>query len=81
MTGGGYRTLREQMQRDPLPPWRERLPIAFWRGSTTGSKDIDLYNLELNHRYQLACMSRTWPDRLDARINRAVCRDSQVRTG
>ena len=77
---GGYRTLREQMQRDPLPPWQERLPIAFWRGSTTGSKDIDLYNLELNHRYQLACMSRIWPDRLDARINRAVqCRDSQVR--
>ena len=55
---GGYRNLREQMQRDPLPPWHERLPMAFWRGSTTGSKDIDLNSLELNRRYQLARLSR-----------------------
>ena len=77
---GGYRTLREQMQRDPLPPWQDRLPLAFWRGSTTGSKDIDLISLELNRRYQLACLSRAFPDRLDARINQAVqCRNSQAR--
>lgn len=76
----GYRTLRERMQRDPLPSWHERLPLAFWRGSTTGSKNIDLKYLALNRRYQLARLSRTWPDRLDARINRAVqCRNARAR--
>lgn len=74
---GGYRTLRERMQRNPLPPWHERLTVAFWRGSTTGSKDIDLESLELNRRYQLARLSRIWPDRLDARFNRVVqCRNA-----
>ena len=77
---GGYRSLRERMQQDPLPPWHERLPLAFWRGSTTGSKDIDLETLELNRRYQLVRFSQIWPDRLDARINRAVqCRNSIAR--
>ena len=77
---GGYRALRKRMQADRLPPWSERLPIAFWRGSTTGSKGIDLNSLELNRRYQLARLSRAWPDRLDARINRAVqCRSAQDR--
>ena len=77
---GGYRALRKRMQADRLPPWCERLPIAFWRGSTTGSKGIDLNSLELNRRYQLARLSRALPDRLDARINRAVqCRSSQDR--
>ena len=28
--------------------------------------------MELNRRYQLARLSRAWPDRLDARINRVV---------
>ena len=77
---GGYRNLRERIQQNPLPPWHERLPLAFWRGSTTGSKDIDLETLELNRRYQLARLSRTWPERLDARINRAVqCCDALAR--
>ena len=69
---GGYRNLRERMQRDPLPPWHERLPLAFWRGSTTSSKEYRSEQPELNRRYQLARLSRVWPDRLDARINR-VC--------
>ena len=78
---GGYRTLRESMQQDPLPKWHERLPMAFWRGSTTGSKDIDLNTLELNIRYQLARLSRAWPHVLDARINRVVqCRNAQARS-
>ena len=78
---GGYRSLRERIQREPLPQWHERLPIAFWRGSTTGSKDIDLTSLSLNRRYQLARLSLAWPDRLDARINRAVqCRDAKAQS-
>ena len=56
------------------------MPLAFWRGSTTGSKDIDLNTLELNRRYQLARLSRAWPHRLDARINQTVqCRDAKAR--
>ena len=75
----GYLALRNHIQREPLPPWNERLRIAFWRGSTTGSKDIDLKTLELNRRYQLARISQTWPEHLDARINRTVqCRDLQA---
>ena len=78
---GGYKALREHMQQNPLPPWHERLLIAFWRGATTGSKDIDLKSLDLNRRYQLARLSCTWPNRLDARINRVVqCRDESTRT-
>ena len=77
---GGYRSLRERMRLNPLPTWHERLPVAFWRGSTTGSKEIDLNSLELNRRYQLARLSLAWPNYLDARINRAVqCRDEKAR--
>ena len=77
---GGYRPLRECMKLDPLPPWHERLRVAFWRGATTGTKDIDLSSLELNRRYQLARLSRVWPDHLDARINKVVqCRNAQTR--
>ena len=75
----GYLSYRRRLQRDPLPPWHERLPLAFWRGSTTGSKEIDLNTLELNRRYQLARFSHSWPDRLDAHINRVVqCRDVET---
>ena len=74
---GGYRSLRERMHQAPLPPWQERLPLAFWRGATTGSHRIDLTNLNSNRRYQLSRMSRCWPDRLDARFNRIVqCRNA-----
>ena len=77
---GGYQNLREQMERNPLPPWHERLPIAFWRGSTTGTKGIDVFTIDLNRRYKLAKLSRTWPDLLDARINRVVqYRDGEAR--
>ena len=72
---GGYRSFRERMHQAPLPPWQERLPLAFWRGATTGSHRIDLTNLNSNRRYQLSRMSRCWPNRLDARFNRVVqCR-------
>ena len=32
----GYQQLRNQYLNHRLPPWRERLPIAFWRGASTG---------------------------------------------
>ena len=76
LMSGGYRSLRERINQAPLPPWHERLPLAFWRGATTGSHQIDLTTLASNRRYQLTSRSRCWPDRLDARFNRVVqCRD------
>ena len=77
LMSGGYRLLREKMHQKPLPPWQERLPLAFWRGATTGSHQIDLTNLDNNCRYQLSRLSRCWPNRLDARFNRVVqCRNA-----
>ena len=77
----GYEEFRKQLCNSPLPAWRERLPIVFWRGSTTGSKNITPENLESNLRYQLCCKSLDYPTHLDARFNRVVqCLDSENRT-
>jgi hypothetical protein len=73
----GYRLFREQLQRQPLPPWRERLPLAFWRGASTGSHAITLRRLAANPRYRLCRLSRSMPQWLDARLTRVVqCRDA-----
>ena len=68
----GYEGLRVQLRNRPLPVWRDRLPIVFWRGSTTGSKDITPDNLERNLRYRLCRHSLFEPAHLDARFNRVV---------
>jgi hypothetical protein len=73
----GYRLFREQLQREPLPPWRERLPVAFWRGASTGSKAITVQRLVANLRYGLCLQSLELPQWLDARFTRVVqCRDA-----
>ena len=33
----GYAAIRARFASEPLPPWEERLPIAIWRGSSTGT--------------------------------------------
>ena len=68
----GYEGYRKQLQKNPLPSWRDRLPIIFWRGSTTGSKNITPSNLAENLRYQLCYHSLDMPAYLDARFNRVV---------
>ena len=68
----GYRRLRHELRQQPLPPWRERLPIAFWRGATTGSPALTLARLGRNRRYQLCCFSRQEPSLLDARLTNVV---------
>ena len=68
----GYEGFRKQLSSSPLPAWRDRLPVVFWRGSTTGSKNITPENLECNLRYQLCCYSLSEPAHLDARFNRVV---------
>ena len=34
----GYEGFRKQIVTRPLPAWRDRLPVVFWRGSTTRAK-------------------------------------------
>ena len=68
----GYEGFREQLRTSPLPAWRDRLPVVFWRGSTTGSKDITPDNLEDNLRYQLCRHSISEPSLVDARFNQVV---------
>ena len=68
----GYEGFRKQLSSSPLPAWRDRLPVVFWRGSTTGSKDITPDTLECNLRYQLCRHSLSEPSRLDARFNQVV---------
>ena len=68
----GYQEFRKQLLTTPPPPWRERVPVVFWRGSTTGTKNITPDNLECNLRYQLCRYSLYEPANLDARFNQVV---------
>ena len=81
LASSGYRRLQEQLVLKPLPPWRERLPIAFWRGSSTGTHAITLTRLKNNLRYQLCKTSLEQPSLLDARITAIVqSRDEHAKT-
>ena len=53
----GYEQFRNQLRISPLPAWRDRLPVVFWRGATTGSKNITPDNLNATLRYQLCCLA------------------------
>ena len=76
----GYAGFRKQLRTNHLPEWRDRIPIVFWRGATTGSKDITPDNLESNLRYKLSCYSLSEPAYVDARFNQVVqCIDTENR--
>ena len=66
----GYATLRRSFQ--SLPPWRDRLPIAIWRGSTTGSDELTKNNIKALKRYKLCSYTLSNLGRLDARFNAIV---------
>ncbi len=68
----GYAALRRQFADQPLPPWRERLPVAIWRGSSTGTPALTPANLAHNLRYQLCAASRQLGPPLDARFTAVV---------
>jgi len=75
----GYLLFRRAMAAAPPPPWRQRRPVAIWRGATTGSRAITPARLAANPRVQLCEHSRRWPDRFDARITSVVqCRDAEA---
>ena len=68
----GFAAVRASFEQRPLPPWSQRLPIAFWRGSSTGTADLCPANLAANRRYQLCRQSLEWPRWLDARFTALV---------
>ena len=80
LMSGGYAGLRQRFQNQPPPPWEKRLPVALWRGSSTGFNGLCEQNLPQNRRYQLCQWSRRLPHRLDARFTAIVqSRDDQAR--
>ena len=75
----GYLLFRQAYAAAPPPPWRQRRPLAIWRGATTGTHAITPRRLEANLRYRLCRHSLRWPGRLDARFTAVVqCRDPQA---
>lgn len=68
----GFLQLRRQMQAHPLPPWKDRLPKAIWRGATTDTKELSVSSLDASRRYQLCRLSRSLSQYLDARITDTV---------
>lgn len=76
----GFAALRQQFTQQPLPAWRERLPIAIWRGSSTGTTELTANSLDNNRRYQLCQASQRLHSWLDARLTAVVqCPDSDSR--
>ena len=67
----GFRDVREDMVQK-LPPWRERLPMAIWRGATTGRDELNTTTITTLPRYRLCQVSLQRPDLLDARLTNLV---------
>jgi len=68
----GFSKVRESFLRQPLPPWEQRIAMAIWRGSSTGSAQLSQGALQHNLRYRLCQLSRRWPELLDARFTAVV---------
>ncbi len=75
----GYERLRKEFLDQRLPPWKQRQPLAFWRGASTGMSALTLTRLTKNQRYKLCCLSLEMPELLDARMTAVVQgRDSEA---
>lgn len=75
----GYANLRRQFAAQPLPPWEQRLPVAIWRGSSTGLHTLRADNLKENPRYRLCQASLHHGAWLDARFTAVVqCPDASA---
>ena len=68
----GFQEIRNEFHSNRLPTWKERVPLAFWRGASTGNKALTLTRLKTNLRYQLCRLSLEEPELLDARITGVV---------
>ena len=67
---GGYASFRALLP--SLPPWHERVPLALWRGSSTGLPALTLTRLQHLPRQQLCRWSERHPALLDARFTQVV---------
>lgn len=67
---GGYAWMNELLPQ--LPPWNQRLPLAIWRGSTTGLPALTSTRLRHLPRRQLCRLSERHADVLDARFTHVV---------
>jgi hypothetical protein len=72
LMGWGYADFRHQLVHQPLPPWHGRLPMALWRGSSTGTARLTPASLATNLRYQLCRHSLSHPALIDARLTAVV---------
>ncbi len=68
----GFTAIRSMFHAQPLPPWQERLPLAFWRGSTTGTKHLTPATITDLPRYRLCRTTHQIPHLLDARFTHVV---------
>ncbi len=68
----GFAQLRRHFAAEPLPPWRQRLPMAIWRGSSTGTPALTAAILQHNLRYRLCAASQELKPWLDARFTAVV---------
>ncbi|WP_186571085.1 glycosyl transferase family 90 [Synechococcus sp. PROS-U-1] len=66
----GYAALRQRFAE--LPDWHRRLPIAIWRGASTGAGELRLDTFNSLQRYQLCRHSLEDPGWLDARFSAVV---------
>ena len=66
----GFAAVGQQLAQ--LPPWDARLPLAIWRGSSTGLARLSQANLAQLPRYRLCALSRQLPQLLDARLTAVV---------
>ena len=73
----GYQSLRQEFA--SLPAWKSRIPLSIWRGSTTGSANIDTNSLRHLLRYRLSRASLEFPHLLDARFSQVCQCDDPVK--
>jgi len=69
---GGFQAIHNSFFVALLPPWRQRLPVAIWRGSSTGTAHLNERNQAFNRRLQLCRLSQKHPGLLDARLTALV---------
>ena len=68
----GFEQIRTEFLEKPLPIWQERIPLAFWRGASTGVHALTRERLRKNLRYQLCSLGLEEPGLIDARITAVV---------
>src|SRR5262245_28405726 len=70
----GYYQIREQIRRLAIP-WRDRIPVAFWRGSSSGPPPIHYDTFRMLPRFRLCALSlarQGWRQLIDARLSAVV---------